>query len=327
MKPIRTFLLKLSILDNIGETVLLRLPANMKLTVKEKDFGEEADLQNHIYEDTYEMGESIAPACIFPSYIDNIQTTTQNYNKILNILVKPDIDNDFYLKSILKEAVKKRINRFGIIVMEFADGYKTLTEILSDRTADVTTKNKAMIQAKIAHLKLYESGYVHGDCHASNVMVKLDYLGFMTPPNTGKALLIDFGRTKRILPVDIIQRKLPKKLGPENYQAVLEYASWVSNLRGAVAHPPYTWIKTPVFKMEENVLYQVLNSIETNVFRKLGKIKGALPSVLTRDSIFVKFLEHPSFSNFETLRWREIAMGDRLPKRGFVAPAASLVTT
>jgi hypothetical protein len=260
MKPIDTFLMKLSFLDKAGETAIVNNLRRdfSKRTSAEKEFSKEAELQNKVYEKSYELGESIVPACMFPSYMDDIRMDNGNYNPIFNTLLNTQIDTDIYLKTLTNGATKNKITRFGVIIMEFAEGYRTMADILNDRTTINDDKHKAILQAKAAHLKLYECGYTHGDSHGANIMINLKYSGFLQPPNTGKALIIDFGRSQPIPKSDIITRKLPQKIGPDNYQTVLEYLNWISNQRGRTVHVPYEWIKKPIFREENIILQQIL---------------------------------------------------------------------
>jgi hypothetical protein len=169
-------LIKVSFLSDEDEIPLTA--EAKKLTVKRSDFILEADNQNKAYESTFDFGESVVPACIEMPYIDPIEQN-KVIHPILTKLLEPEIDKDGWLNLLTKNAKKQDVKQFGIIFMEFADGYKTLRDIVEDPKISEIHRKKATILAKMVHLVLYENSIAQGDSHNQNIMINLDYEGFL----------------------------------------------------------------------------------------------------------------------------------------------------
>ena len=304
LKSVKTFLLKVSILSGAGEIELCSNPE--KMTVKKSEFIMEATVQNSIYEKTFDYGESVVPACIAPPITDPIEQNDV-IHPILTKLLEPEIDDDGWLKFLLKSAKKRGVNEFGIIFMEFAEGYRTLRDIIDDEATTSGQKLKATFLAKAAHIVLYEKGIVQGDSHQSNIMVNLNYVGFLGHARRGKALIIDFGRAKQITKADIDRFGLGT-LSPteEEYNNVYHYLKWTSNNRGRWDHPPYDWLTTINFEDESTMVKTLLELRKERSKNLKEKLVAALPNVIKRDFLFAEFLGKADFNNFMHLRWADV---------------------
>ena len=110
---------------------------------------------------------------------------------------------------------------YSIIVMEYLDGYVPLSakmpeikEIFAgDKKMLSDIKHKINLLVSLEARRLHQLGYYHGDLHTGNIMINTDELYATQDPadsmNTGKAMLIDFGRV--LLPKN---PKLPKVCKP-----------------------------------------------------------------------------------------------------------------
>jgi hypothetical protein len=229
LKDVRTFLLKVSFLSINDEIPLIQ--DGDKLTVIKSDFINESNVQNLAYEKTFEFGESVVPACISPPYIDSIEQN-KVIHPILTKLISPEVDKDGWLNFLLKSAKRQDVKEFGLIFMEFAEGYKTLRDILEDKFISPQLHKKAIILSKMSHLCLFEKRIAQGDSHNQNIMVNLDYVGFLGEGRKGKALVIDFGRAKTISDSDLTKFGLSKNVKYEEYFQIFNYLRWVSKNRG-----------------------------------------------------------------------------------------------
>jgi hypothetical protein len=301
LKSVRTFLIKVSFIST-GKEVEIE---TQKLSVNKADFILEADSQNYAYEKTFEYGESVVPACISPPIIDPIEQH-RTIHPILTKLLEPEIDKDGWLKTLLKGAKKQDVKDFGIIFMEFAEGYRTLRDVLEDPLVSPLHHTKARILAKMAHLSLYEKNIAQGDAHNQNIMINLNYVGFLGAGRKGKALVIDFGRAANITEADKTRFGLSKNIKQEDYNNIFHYLKYVSNFRGKMSHPPYEWLVRNDFMGEEDLIRTCFNQRKWRGQQIKAKFQAALPNVIKKDYLFSQFLGKDDFNNFIHLRWKDI---------------------
>jgi len=291
-KPVRTFLLKLSFLSLLEETEISR---DGKTSVLMKDFAKEAKIQNECYDKTYELGESVVPGCISPAYYD-LFTQHNVTNPIFSKLLEPAVDDDDYLGSLAANARDANVLQFGLILMEFAEGFRTLDSIIRDKTVSEENKTHATMLAKTAHLILYNKGVVQGDGHNQNVMVNLDYTGFMADV-PGKALVIDFGRALKVKDMNL-------DIGADKYEEVLKFVSSVSS-GGHDRRPQYEWLRIAK-PLENKYLSMLLEYKNERLDIVTHYIKDAIPKAQQKDELFAAFLENPNIAGFNRLRWRNL---------------------
>lgn len=314
-KDVRTFLLKLSFLDKSGDIEL-----GLKKTLSVSEFANESNIQNLCYDMTYNLGESIVPGCISPSYIDTIVDET-GINSLLQRLLDPSVDTDGYLKYVMTFAKERKIKKFGLITMEFATGFRTLKSILEDDLIDARSKVYAINLAKASHLLLYLKGVIQGDPHNENVMINLNYKGFLDSsgsvvngafttdsPSLGKALVIDFGRA--FITEDTLTLSTPGS-PTENYQAIFEQIVNLSMENAGNRYvPAYDWLRTKV--SDDVEIFNIMASSGQRDIKLLRAIEQALPQVAKNDALFAGFLENlnaeeSTFNDFNILRWTNIA--------------------
>jgi hypothetical protein len=145
--------------------------------------------------------EPLCPAIICYSLEINFDSKKFIFDMILNKIVQRPGGvgkNGKYVisdKDVTKNLydVKRDVS---IIVMEFMDGYKNMSEFTKDPRIEYF---KTMHNYELYRLGYY--GYLHLDSHWGNVMINPDYPYFTNEKNNywiGKALIIDFGRIKDI---------------------------------------------------------------------------------------------------------------------------------
>jgi len=296
-KPVRTFLLKLSFISLLDEVAINN---RGKYSVTLKNFTNEAKIQNMCYDLTYELGESVVPGCVSPAYYD-LYESKGVVNPLFAKLLDPSIDKDGYLANLMAFAKYKKVHQFGLILMEFAEGFQTLDYILKSPSISAFDKARAVDLARTSHIALYNKGIVQGDCHNQNVMVNLGYQGFQRG-QVGKALIIDFGRATRSAGPEPI---------PENYAAISDYINSVCNGAPENRFPQYEWIK--LTEPEEIQQVHAIMYLMGERFRILkAKIASAAPSLLKQDALFSRFLQKADFNSFNHVRWKNVTSAYKL---------------
>ena len=289
---VRTFLLKLSFLSLLEET---NLNNKGKRTTMLTEFTKEAKIQNIAYVRTYELGESVVPGCIAPAYYDLISYKGV-VNPLLALLLDKAVDTDNYLESLTQNAKVRKVNQFGLILMEFAEGFQTLDSIMANPSISDDDKYKAENLAKASHMALYTKGIVQGDCHKQNVMVNLDYTGFQHGEK-GKALIIDFGRAQKL---DGIMEPIV-----ENYIGIFKHINAVCNDILQTHHSAYEWIKI-INDYEISSISNVLKLRARRRYKLLEKIDNSAPNIVKHDSTFSEFIDKANLNSFNHLHWKNV---------------------
>jgi hypothetical protein len=280
-------------------------------------FTNEAKIQNTAYDRTYELGESVVPGCIAPAYYDLI-TYKGVINPLFALLLDKGVDTDNYLENLTLNATVRKVNQFGLILMEFAEGFQTLDKIMANPAISSDDKYKAVNLARASHMALYSKGIIQGDCHKQNVMVNLDYTGFQHGQK-GKALIIDFGRAQKL---DTIIEP-----SEENYVSIFKHINSVCNDYAHTQHSAYEWIKI-VNAYETSIIWNILKSRARRYYKLLQKIDNSAPNIVKHDSTFSDFLDKPNFNKFNHLRWKNLTSSFNLePKPKTVTePTVKTVT-
>ena len=159
------------------------------------EFNNEIRIQRDIYRKSFLSEASLLePMCphIINFHHCNKNGGTVEAFKNLNGLTAIEQQN---LTIILNQQYNQFYNRqISFIAMEFMDGFKIARETLS--TAQPHDKHFFwdMIQYEFQRLNMYK--YKHGDAHFGNVMIHPTY-NYLQNGQTGRALIIDFGRTEK----------------------------------------------------------------------------------------------------------------------------------
>lgn len=272
---IRTFLLKLSFIGRNREEVSNVDKTEIMYKVPMEDFQKEAKIQDEIYEKTFDLANSLVPACVSPPLISN--TSTLLYERLKKT------------GSILSKLELKRASTIGLFLMEFAEGYTTLDSILDN--ANLLTREGAIIGGKdftpdasnafllyqAAHLLLYKAGYAHGDHHYGNVMINL---------KKNKVLLIDFGQTTNI---SSINSKID--FIPYNFTEILNYLQTSAELN------KFTNL-TRLQKLNYFPVHPLINEIIENRAKESRIILERINNKKAPN-----FEQNLTFSNYNKLRW------------------------
>jgi hypothetical protein len=129
------------------------------------------------------LDENLEPVC--PSLIDSFYLKTIDEFVDCPVLKNNYPMNDFnYLKVNFANAFSFPHYHIGIILIEMFNDFRTLNE---------ASKSECLF-ALYELLRLYDKlRLFHGDPHPGNILINKKYPYFTS--NTGKAILIDFGRT------------------------------------------------------------------------------------------------------------------------------------
>jgi hypothetical protein len=177
--------------DRVDQTVLSKRdgkPDKELRVTKEDIFVQEVNTQLCVYEKTKDF--PICPAIVLASIIRN-----DKVNQFLDIVAsRGETSSDAKMINEIKAQFTHNFSSLGVICMEFADGYGTLS---SFRT--IPEKTFLLYKAFSMYLLLElatKTSLTHGDFHFGNVMFNPSEM-FLKEKNggliNGKPLLIDFG--------------------------------------------------------------------------------------------------------------------------------------
>jgi hypothetical protein len=286
MKPciteIRTFLLKLSFIGKSHEIINTINNTGAMSKIPVKDFQQEAQLQDEIYVKTFDLANSLVPACVSPALIHDTPSPLFDRLKVRG--------------SRLLDLDLRRPSAVGLILMEFAEGYTTLDSILDKEElltgpGDIIPAKKFSIHAatafllyQAAHLLLYKAGYAHGDHHYGNVMINVE---------KQQVLIIDFGQTR-----NITKEQRPEFI-PANFTQILNYLQKTAEQK----------------ELLELIRHQRLNSFPAVTQLQLILAERARKSKLilerfreSKDETTINFVRSPTFTNYNKLRWHLLTL-------------------
>lgn len=138
----------------------------------------------------------------------NLKQTDPEIKRIMNTVSRSDNDN-----------------HYGIILMEMMEGYDTYYNSRK-QMRDLSIVKKYALHTLYELVFLAKMGYIHTDLHEGNILInpnaeyftlnKSVFSGVITNKNLGRAIIIDFGRIKKITRSTI-------DLNNEPHQTILQY--------------------------------------------------------------------------------------------------------
>lgn len=201
IKPVTSFILKFAVITPKNNTPLDDYKDRYKYSESTRSYIEEAQLQQQIWKSSI-IGNKpeICPSVANFSLFDN-----NNSKKLLAFLQRQQTTEDTqdvftYLSTQIN---KSNENEIGVIVMPNVENSTTFKDFLMKISVDdVELKNKAYanVIAQIARLFI-DIGVIHYDLHFENILI------YLTPTNTIKSVLIDFGKALDIQ-TDITKTRL-----------------------------------------------------------------------------------------------------------------------
>ena len=171
-----------------------RVPYGYIEKTSKADFDKEISIQRDIYRQSFFSEASLLePMCphIFNWHHCAQNDVTVRAFKTLNGLTYTEQKD---LTKILDGAASTNNSQISFIAMEFMDGFEVAHNILERAQEEEKLFFWDVIQYEFQRLNMYK--YVHGDAHFGNVMIHPTY-DYLNNGQTGRALIIDFGRTKK----------------------------------------------------------------------------------------------------------------------------------
>jgi hypothetical protein len=160
--------------------------------------------------------------------------------------------------------------------MEFMDGYDTFSNVVDDLRLSRNSETLFMYENYVLYelTKLLDLGIVHCDIHQGNCMINTNALYFTentTSQYTGRALIIDFGRTVRI-------NNLYKTTQPQPISTISTYYNDRELVRAGRLNywnRGLTYIRDNIYNYNNNIrgrdrnsfinIYNILNARRINV--------------------------------------------------------------
>lgn len=201
IKPVTSFILKFAVITPKNNTPLDDYKDRYKYSESTRSYIEEAQLQQQIWKSSI-IGNKpeICPSVANFSLFDN-----NNSKKLLAFLQRQQTTEDTqdvftYLSTQIN---KSNENEIGVIVMPNVENSTTFKDFLMKISVDdVELKNKAYANAIAQIARLFiDIGVIHYDLHFENILI------YLTPTNTIKSVLIDFGKALDIQ-TDITKTRL-----------------------------------------------------------------------------------------------------------------------
>jgi len=169
----------------------------------QENFIKEVNVQTDIFFKTMEYLEPLCPAPVYSTIIDD----RLKMKKLIELL---DFrTQDYYTKTVFSKIIdniyKHRIPSFGIIGMEIAEDFDTMSQFYNDceKESDPSFMNyyewcEQMCKLQILNLAL-KTGYSQNDFHRGNLLINPKYKGFYKDLD-GKVIIIDFGFATKLSP-------------------------------------------------------------------------------------------------------------------------------
>jgi hypothetical protein len=196
--PVNQILLKMLLINhNERKDVTFIMPhISKKVTMKPTEVETECNIQINLYNKSVlepdNLFEAVCPTVIYVLKENNQDAMDADlaYDKIA--LQKFIYDNTASAsdKAILAGCESPSVDELYFIAMELADGFYPLESFVG--------KNYALYETYALYelTRMHRLGYAHGDFHHANILINPDYPYFDN--NSGRALIIDFGRSQKI---------------------------------------------------------------------------------------------------------------------------------
>ena len=196
-RPINKMIIKLCAINNhgthnIGATVKGK-QYGVK-TINERSFEREIEIQTEVFFRTCDYLEPICP-CIIHSEVKGSDFDSRNRQRLAprlsNLLGKTQVDSVEYilLKIFVDQITTGRLSMYGLICMEYADGFNTLYRLKQTESKETIEKLESISRQKLIEMS-FKTQYTHSDFHHGNILCKLG----VNP----QVLLIDFGLCNRL---------------------------------------------------------------------------------------------------------------------------------
>jgi hypothetical protein len=192
-RPINKMIIKLCAINNHGTHSIGSAKYTVK-TVSEKSFEREIEIQTEVFFRTCDYLDPICP-CIIHSEVkgaDFDPVKRQRFApRLSHLLSKTQQDSveHILLKLFVDQITTGRLFEYGLICMEYADGFNTLYRLKQTESKETIEKLESIARQKLIEMS-FKTQYTHSDFHHGNILCKLG----VKP----QVLLIDFGLCNRL---------------------------------------------------------------------------------------------------------------------------------
>jgi len=159
-------------------------------TVKEKNFEREIEIQTELFFRTCEYLDPICPSILYTEIkgaIYDFHEKKRVETRLHDLLIKSDEIGKIYLKNIIHLLETGGLNMYGIICMEYAEGFETMYQLKETRPEKIE-KLRNVARYKLIEMT-FKTQYTHSDFHENNILCN---------PDTEDVLLIDFGLANKM---------------------------------------------------------------------------------------------------------------------------------
>uniref|UniRef100_A0A6C0D4U9 Protein kinase domain-containing protein n=1 Tax=viral metagenome TaxID=1070528 RepID=A0A6C0D4U9_9ZZZZ len=163
-------------------------------TVSERSFEREIEIQTELFFRTCEYLNPLCP-CIIHSEIKHADFDAVNRRRLAprlsHLLSKsePDTLEYYILHFFLQQITSGTLSMYGLICMEYADGFETLYKLKKTESNETITQFESIARMKLIEMTL-KTTYTHSDFHDGNILCKKG--------STPEVMLIDFGLCNRL---------------------------------------------------------------------------------------------------------------------------------
>ena len=217
-RKINKMIIKLCAINNHGSHKISSIinSRNYSIrTVSERSFEREIEIQTEVFFRTCEYLNPICP-CIIHSEVKNADFDSVRSQRLAprlsNIFSKTEPDSIEYhlLKLFVDQILSGQLSMYGLICMEYGDGFETLDEIdsIKPRPIKLIEEYQTVARYKLIQMTL-KTQYTHSDFHYGNILCK-----------DGHVMLIDFGLSNKL--TDDQWKTLKQEWDSHSYYDALE---------------------------------------------------------------------------------------------------------
>jgi hypothetical protein len=163
-------------------------------TVTKKSFEREIEIQTELFFRTCDYLDPICP-CIIHTEVKSADFDTINRRRLAPRLshllskTEPDTAEYILLDFFLQQITTGRLSSYGLICMEYADGFEPLYRLKKTESKETIAQLESIARQKLIEMTL-KTQYTHSDFHHGNILCKLGLKSQVT--------LIDFGLCNRL---------------------------------------------------------------------------------------------------------------------------------
>ena len=163
-------------------------------TVNERSFEREIEIQTEVFFRTCDYVDPICP-CIIHSEIKGADFDSVKRQRLSprlsNLLSKTEPESaEYILLNLFVEYITTgRLSQYGLLCMEYADGFETLHRLKQTESKDSIEQLESIARLKLIEMTL-KTSYTHSDFHDGNILCKIG--------KTPQVTIIDFGLCNRL---------------------------------------------------------------------------------------------------------------------------------